>query len=42
MSEHEQRPLPIAVALRYDGTGAPRVPESAFQNPVRILMAQVG
>jgi len=25
MSDHEQRPLPIAVALRYDGTGAPRV-----------------
>jgi flagellar biosynthesis protein len=25
MSEHEPRPLPIAVALRYEGTGAPRV-----------------
>jgi len=25
MSGHEPHPLPIAVALRYDGTGAPRV-----------------
>jgi flagellar biosynthesis protein len=25
MSEQAPRPLPVAVALRYDGTGAPRV-----------------